>query len=98
MRRFVDLHTHSTASDGGLSPAELIGAAEAAKLAAVALTDHDTTAGLAEARQAAEAFPQLQFIGGVEVSARFSPGVLHILALGIDESSPALPELMASKR
>ncbi len=98
MRRFVDFHTHSTASDGGLSPAELIGAAEAAKLAAVALTDHDTTAGLTEARRAAEAFPRLQFIGGVEVSARFSPGVLHILALDIDESSPALRELIASLR
>jgi len=98
MRRFVDLHTHSTASDGSLSPAELIAAAEARKLRAVALTDHDTTAGLAEARQAAERFGELCFIGGVEVSARFSPGVLHILALDIDESSPALGRLMARLR
>ena len=52
MRRFVDLHTHSTASDGGLSPAGLIAAADRLDLAAVALTDHDTLSGLSDARAA----------------------------------------------
>ena len=94
-RRFVDLHTHSTASDGTLSPAEVVALADAANLAAFALTDHDTTSGLAEARTAAALRPALRFIPGVEVSARYSPGTMHILGLGIDENSPALRRLLA---
>ncbi len=98
MRRFVDLHTHSTASDGCLAPAEVIALAEAKKLAAVALTDHDTTAGLPEAQAAARQFPQLHFIAGIEVSAEFPAGTLHILGLGIDENSVALARLAAELR
>ena len=94
-RRFVDLHTHSTASDGTLSPAEVVALADAANLAAFALTDHDTTSGLAEARAAAASRPALRFIPGVEVSARYSPGTMHILGLDIDENSPALRRLLA---
>ena len=97
-RRFVDLHTHSTASDGATGPGDLIRLADAAGLAAVALTDHDTTAGIAEARAAATDLPDLHFIAGVEVSAVFSPGTLHILGLGIDESDPALLEMTAHFR
>ena len=94
-RRFVDLHTHSTASDGTLSAAEVVALADAASLAAFALTDHDTTSGLAEARAAAASRPALRFIPGVEVSARYSPGTMHILGLGIDESSQPLRKLLA---
>ena len=94
MRRFVDLHTHSTASDGSSAPGQLVCLAEAKRLAAVALTDHDTTDGLAEARAAAESFPALRFIPGIEVSAEFPTGVLHILALGIDDSSAPLREMV----
>ena len=90
MRRFVDLHTHSTASDGATAPAEVICIAEAKRLAAVALTDHDTVSGLAEARAAAAEFPSLRFVPGIEVSARPPSGTLHILGLGIDETAPAL--------
>jgi len=93
MRRFVDLHTHSTASDGSFPPAEVIRLAEAQQLAAVALADHDTAAGLAEARAAAGEFPQLCFVPGIELSAKFSPGTLHILGLGINEQAPALRRL-----
>ncbi|MFB3890831.1 MAG: PHP domain-containing protein [Phycisphaerae bacterium] len=92
-RRFVDLHTHSTASDGQLRPAELIALAERKHLAMVALTDHDTMDGLAEARAAAAGFPGLRFVGGIEVSARFPTGTLHILGLGVDERSPAIASL-----
>jgi predicted metal-dependent phosphoesterase TrpH len=98
MRWFVDLHTHSTASDGSLRPAEVIALAEAKKLLAVALTDHDTTAGLAEAKASAGRFPHLRFIPGIEVSAAFPAGTLHILGLGIDENSPALANLAADLR
>jgi len=89
-RKFVDLHTHSTASDGSLRPAEIIDLAEKGKLAAVALTDHDTTVGLAEARARAKRYPELCFISGIEISAVFPTGVLHILGLGIDESPAPL--------
>jgi len=97
-RRFLDLHTHSSASDGSLAPAELVALADAEKLVAMALTDHDTTAGLAEARRAAEALPELHFIAGVEVSAEFAPGVLHILGLGVNEDSAALARLAGELR
>jgi predicted metal-dependent phosphoesterase TrpH len=93
MRNFVDLHTHSTASDGRDSPADVIALADRVNLAAVALTDHDTTAGLAEARAAAESFPDLHFVPGIELSARSPVGTLHILGLGIDENAPELSAL-----
>ena len=89
MRNFVDLHTHSRASDGQLRPAELVRLAERNHLAAVALTDHDSVAGLAEARQAAERL-SVRLIPGIEISARFDGGTLHILGLGIDPESPDL--------
>ncbi|MCK4275054.1 MAG: PHP domain-containing protein [Phycisphaerae bacterium] len=95
MRRFVDLHTHSTASDGSLRPAELVALADAAGLAAMALTDHDTTVGLAEAKDAARGFPELRFVEGIEISAKWPVGTLHILGLGIDEQSPPLRAVMA---
>jgi predicted metal-dependent phosphoesterase TrpH len=98
-RRFVDLHTHSTASDGTTPPAEVVRLADAAGMAAVALTDHDTVAGLAEARAAAAAFPNLRLIPGIEVSAKFPPpAMVHLLGLGIDEQSSALRDLMAEFR
>ncbi len=98
MRRFVDLHTHSTVSDGTVSPREVIHLADKAKLAAVALTDHDTTAGLAEARAAAEAYPELKFVPGIEMSAKWPGGILHILGLGIDEGSESLQQLASLLR
>ena len=98
MRRFVDLHTHSAASDGSLAPAELVKAAERAKLAAVALTDHDTTAGLTEAAQAAADLSELTFIPGIEISAKFPSGPLHILGLGVDADSPQLIETLVGLR
>lgn len=92
MRKYVDLHTHSTASDGSLSPTELIAGADRMGLAAVALTDHDTLAGLAEARRAAALTPQLRFVSGLEVSAQYGgpAGTMHILALGVDDRAPAV--------
>jgi len=90
MRRFVDLHTHSTASDGASSPAQLIASADRLGLAAVALTDHDTLSGLAQAAAAAEQTPDLRFIPGIEVSVRFTGGTMHILGLGVDPNNDAL--------
>ncbi len=90
MRKFVDLHTHSLASDGSLPPADLVRYADAADLAAVALTDHDTFSGLAEARKAARDFPDLDFVSGVELSAQPISGTVHLLGLGVDETAPSL--------
>jgi len=98
MRKFVDLHTHSTASDGTCPPEEIVRLADAERLAAVALTDHDTTDGLAAAREAARGLPDLRFVGGLEISAKFPTGVLHILGLGIDERSAGLSEALKRLR
>jgi predicted metal-dependent phosphoesterase TrpH len=89
-RRFVDLHTHTTASDGSLTPTELIAAADRVKLAAIAVTDHDTVAGLDEARAAAANYPKLDLAVGVEVSATFPGGTMHLLGLGIDTTNAPL--------
>ncbi|MGW0431472.1 PHP domain-containing protein [Micromonospora sp. NPDC003197] len=90
----IDLHTHSTASDGTLTPAELVRAAAAAGLAVVAITDHDTTAGWAPA--AAALPPGLTLVRGAELSCRWygtQPSIpLHLLAYLFD---PTEPELVA---
>ncbi|KKK91176.1 hypothetical protein LCGC14_2715580, partial [marine sediment metagenome] len=89
MRNFVDLHTHSIRSDGQLTPVEVVRLAEGKRLAAVALTDHDTVAGLAEAERAARSL-EVRFVPGVEVSAKFGGGTLHILGLGISSGDRRL--------
>ncbi|MER7991436.1 PHP domain-containing protein [Micromonospora chalcea] len=90
----IDLHTHSTASDGTLTPPELVRAAADAGLDVVALTDHDTTAGWAPAVAALP--PGLTLIRGAEISCRWfgvEPAIpLHLLAYLFD---PAEPELAA---
>ena len=96
MRRLIDFHTHSTASDGMCSPAEVVMLAGRARLVAVALTDHDTVSGLAAA-QAAES-GSVRFIGGVELSAMFIGGTMHLLGLGLDATSPRLKALLADQQ
>ncbi|HMG35977.1 MAG TPA: PHP domain-containing protein [Blastocatellia bacterium] len=85
----IDLHTHSTCSDGSDAPGQLIRLAAQAGARAIALTDHDTIDGLAEARQAA-AREGIEFINGIEVSAEYSPGTMHILGYYIDPQSETL--------
>ena len=80
-----------------MSPAGLVRLAEAERLAAVALTDHDTVAGLAEARQAAESL-EIRFVPGIEISAVYTGGMLHILGLGIDPDNDRLQETARSLR
>ncbi|MFE7552736.1 PHP domain-containing protein [Streptomyces gardneri] len=84
----IDLHTHSTASDGTDSPAELVRNAAAAGLDVVALTDHDTTRGHAEAIRA---LPEgLTLVTGAELSCRLDGIGLHMLAYLFDPEEPAL--------
>src|SRR5690348_9629752 len=96
----IDLHTHSTASDGTLSPAELMAAAAAAGLDTVALTDHDTTAGWAPAIAALPA--GLTLVPGAELSCRWfavAPAIpLHLLAYLFDPADPALSGELARVR
>ncbi|MFF0211330.1 PHP domain-containing protein [Streptomyces althioticus] len=84
----IDLHTHSTASDGRDTPAELVRKAAAAGLDVVALTDHDTTRGHAEALAA---LPQgLTLVTGAELSCRLDGVSMHLLAYLFDPEEPAL--------
>jgi len=88
----IDLHTHSSVSDGTDSPAELIATAAAAGLDVVALTDHDTTAGWAAAQDARP--PGLTIVPGMELSCRYSsenepPIAVHLLAYLFDPVHPA---------
>lgn len=79
---FVDLHAHSTASDGSLPPTDAVKAAHAAGLSAFALTDHDTLAGIPEAQAAADACG-LRLIPGVELSVHQGSDEVHLLGLHI---------------
>ena len=86
----VDLHIHSTASDGRLTPPEIVAKAAEQGLTVIALTDHDTTEGIAPALAAASAFPGLRVIPGVELSADFAQGEAHILGYFIDNTHKEL--------
>ncbi len=90
--RFIDLHSHSTASDGSDTPAELVRKAAAARLAAIALTDHDTTSGLDEAVREGRRLG-LEVIRGCELGVRCEHGELHILC-----AATAPPATAASPR
>jgi predicted metal-dependent phosphoesterase TrpH len=92
-----DLHSHSTASDGTLSPAALVRAADAAGVKVLALTDHDTTAGIAEAVQVADKIA-IQLIAGVEISVTWSAQTVHILGLRLDTAHPTLQAGLQSLR
>ena len=85
----IDLHTHSTASDGTDAPAQVVADAAAAGLDVVALTDHDTTAGWAEAAAAARAHG-IALVRGTEVSARAHGISIHLLSYLQDPTHPAL--------
>ncbi|MBU0937248.1 MAG: PHP domain-containing protein [Spirochaetes bacterium] len=78
----IDFHTHSSASDGTYSPAELMGKAHELGIATIALTDHDCIDGLAEAARTAAGLG-LRFIQGVEIEIAFGPGEFHLLGLDL---------------
>lgn len=101
----IDLHTHSTASDGTDTPAELVAVAAAAGLDVIAITDHDSTAGWREAFAARP--PELTVVPGVEFSCVYTPAAgrpisLHLLAYFVDPTDDALQDewtrLRASRR
>jgi predicted metal-dependent phosphoesterase TrpH len=85
----VDFHTHSHHSDGVLSPAELVARARDRGVSTLALTDHDTTAGLDEAAGACEA-AGMRFIPGVELSAQWRGQTIHLVGLRVDATHTGL--------
>lgn len=93
----VDLHIHSTASDGVLSPSEVVCVALEQGLSVIALTDHDTLGGVAEAQSAAEA-TDLEVIAGVEINAAGNGAALHILGFYIDPLDAFLNERLCVMR
>ena len=92
MPPLIDLHTHSTESDGVLSPAEVVAEAVADGVGVLALTDHDTLTGIPEARDAA-ARHGIEFVAGVEVSCANGDESVHLLGLFVDPEDPVLTEL-----
>lgn len=95
--RTIDLHVHSNASDGTYSPAELVNEAVRAGLSAFALTDHDTTAGIVEAAEAAKA-SGIELVPGVELSTEYEGKEVHVLGLYIDIENETLQKQMADFR
>ena len=79
----IDLHSHSTASDGALSPTELVKYAKDKEMDAIAITDHDTVEGIEEALSAGKEF-DLEVVPGIEISAEFPEETMHILGYYVD--------------
>ena len=93
----VDLHLHSTASDGMLDPAALVAHVAACGVKLMALTDHDTVAGVGAAAEAARA-SNIAFVPGVELSASWRGRSIHVLGLAIDPASPTLSRALAGQQ
>jgi predicted metal-dependent phosphoesterase TrpH len=93
----ADLHVHTTHSDGEYTPAQVVELARRAGLSAVALTDHDTLAGVPDARRAAAGFP-LEVIAGAEITAEHRGREVHLLAYFVDPDHPGLAAALAEVR
>jgi len=93
----IDLHLHTTASDGLLSPAALVARAASVGLTVIAVTDHDTVAGLPEAADAAAAHG-LRLVTGIEITAVEREKDVHVLGYFFDPGHPQLTEFLARQR
>src|SRR4030042_2599493 len=87
----IDLHLHTTASDGVMTPSQIVNHAKNKGLQAIAITDHDTIEGLKEGLLEGERIG-LEVIPGIEISAEHSPGSMHLLGFFIDINHPTLKE------
>jgi len=86
----ADFHCHSTASDGALAPADVVRLAYEQGVRILALTDHDSTEGVAEARRAAGSYPDLTLVPGVEFGTDIAGGEVHVLGLFLEPDNPEL--------
>lgn len=94
----VDLHIHTTASDGRLSPEEVVRVAAEQGLSAIAITDHDTLAGIEPALQAAKSLPSLRVIPGLEINTDIPDSEIHILGYFIDYQDKELKRALENLR
>lgn len=94
----VDLHIHSSVSDGKFSPAEVVRKSAEAGLTVIAITDHDNVDGIAPALEAAKDFPRLRVIPGVEISTDEPDGEVHVLGYFIDYSHQELLATLENMR
>lgn len=90
----IDLHVHTTASDGQYTPTEIIQKAHSKNLTIMAITDHDTIDGLEEGKKAAKAVG-MRFVPGVELNINFPTGEFHLLGLGLKNPSDSLKSLLS---
>jgi len=97
MPNYIDLHTHSTASDGIYSPTELLHRAKDIGLRILALTDHDSTGGLAEAAQAAREL-DIELIPGIEINTDVAGGEVHVLGYFPEFDRPAFQAILTVLR
>ena len=93
----IDLHLHTTHSDGSLSPADVVRLAHEAGVTALAITDHDITTGLPEALAAGQALG-IEIIPGIEISSRYGDSELHVLGYFLDWQDPELNAHLATLR
>lgn len=96
--KHVDLHTHTTASDGYLSPTELVDLALSHRVEMLAITDHDTTLGYESVKDYAIKKRGLQLISGVEVSTTWGGQGVHIVGLNFDSTHVAITKLLAAQK
>ena len=89
----IDLHVHTTASDGQYTPAQIIEKAAEKNITTIAITDHDTVAGLEEGAAAAKKHG-ITFVPGVELNISYPTGEFHLLGLGFKQISPSLTEIL----
>ncbi len=89
--KIIDLHMHSTFTDGSYTPMELVDLAKRAGLSAMAITDHDNMAGFSEAKEYADK-KEIKLLTGMEMSVQYRGEKLHILGLGFDETNPLFIE------
>lgn len=94
----IDLHIHSTASDGRFSPAEVVRKSAGAGLTVIALADHDTVDGVVPALEAAKTYPRLKVIPCVEISTDVPTGEVHVLGYFIDYTHPELEAALRRMR
>ena len=94
----VDLHVHTTASDGRYSPSEIVRRAAKSGLVLLAITDHDTVDGIPEALDAAKEFPTLEVVPGVEINTDVPTGEAHVLGYFIDYAHPELLAVLQDMR
>jgi hypothetical protein len=94
----VDLHTHTTASDGTFRPSELVAEAARRGVRVLAITDHDSTDGLAEAIETARAHPPLIIVPGIEINCDVEGAEIHVLGYGMDYEAPWFQEFCLAQR